>query len=133
MVGEPVVTMAIVALIALLDDVIVDTTALVGGEELASEATGVEAATVEEAGHVMGTGTPLGVRDVEALIASGSGTPTGTLLLLRLTAVPSPPATKMLLLAALTLPRPIGNVTGGNSGLAVFTDVPGVIGVAVVG
>lgn len=37
------------------------------------------------------------------------------------------------LLAAVPLPRPIGRETGGNSGLTVLIDVPGVIGVAGVG
>lgn len=37
------------------------------------------------------------------------------------------------LLAVAPLPRPIGNETGGNSGLTVLIDVPGVIGVAGVG
>jgi len=37
----------------------------------------------------------------------------------------------LLLLAA--VPRPIGRETGGNSGLTVLIDVPGVIGVAGVG
>lgn len=32
-------------------------------------------------------------------------------------------------LAAVPLPRPIGRDTGGNSGLTVLIDVPGVIGV----
>ena len=37
------------------------------------------------------------------------------------------------LLAAVPLPRPIGRETGGNSGLTVLIDVPGVTGVAGVG
>lgn len=37
------------------------------------------------------------------------------------------------LLAAVPLPRPIGSETGGNSGLTVLIDVPGVMGVAGVG
>lgn len=37
------------------------------------------------------------------------------------------------LLAAVPLPRPIGSETGGNSGLTVLIEVPGVIGVAGVG
>lgn len=35
--------------------------------------------------------------------------------------------------ATVPLPRPIGRETGGNSGLTVLTDAPGVIGVAGVG
>lgn len=37
------------------------------------------------------------------------------------------------LVAAVPLPRPIGRETGGNSGLTVLIDVPGVIGVVGVG
>ena len=37
------------------------------------------------------------------------------------------------LLAAIPPPRPIGRETGGNSGLTVLIDVPGVMGVAGVG
>lgn len=39
----------------------------------------------------------------------------------------------MPLVAAVPLPRPIGRETGGNSGLTVLIDVPGVIGVVGVG
>lgn len=51
------------------------------------------------------------------------------LLLRRLLADAKP----LPLLATVPLPRPIGRETGGNSGLTVFTNVPGVIGVAGVG
>lgn len=37
------------------------------------------------------------------------------------------------LVAAVPLPSPIGRETGGNSGLTVLIDVPGVIGVVGVG
>ena len=57
--------------------------------------------------------------------------PTLPLLLTRLLADDKP--LPLLLLAAVPLPRPIGRETGGNSGLTVLIDVPGVIGVAGVG
>jgi len=57
--------------------------------------------------------------------------PTLPLLLRRLLADAKP--LPLPLLVAVPLPRPIGRETGGNSGLTVLMEVPGVIGVAGVG
>lgn len=54
-------------------------------------------------------------------------------LLLRILLADAKPLLLPPLLAVAPLPRPIGNETGGNSGLTVLIDVPGVIGVAGVG
>lgn len=54
-------------------------------------------------------------------------------LVLRRLLADAKPLPPLLLLAAVPLPRPIGKETGGNSGLTVLIDVPGVIGVAGVG
>lgn len=58
-----------------------------------------------------------------------------TLPLRILLAVAKPPLLLLLplLVAAVPLPRPIGSETGGNSGLTVLIEVPGVTGVVGVG
>ena len=54
-------------------------------------------------------------------------------LLLRMLHAEAKPLLLPLLVAAVPLPRPIGRETGGNSGLTVLIEVPGVMGVVGVG
>lgn len=134
-----------------VDDVVVDALIV---EEAVEEVIAVAGAADDVAVVVVGvavTGVVLGYATVDGIVvATMAGAADDVVLGPRLVEAPRtctlltlPLLLRILLadakplllplLAVVPLPRPIGNETGGNSGLTVLIDVPGVIGVAGVG